>query len=174
MKLNKPIKGKEIIFAIDIALNTSGVAIIGYNKEVYATFLVKTPPSFKYYQKLDYLYETFSEVFSDVLKENPKEIVLILEDRLKAGFSGATLASIEGSRVTSYHAFNQIFKSSQIKTSVILYDPGLIKKYFSGKKTAKKEVVFKSASEKYPFLKKYKQDDILDALYLGLYYVNTK
>lgn len=174
MNFKKPIKNKNIIIAIDIALNTSGVAIMDFHKAVYATFLVKSTPSWKYYKKLDYLYENFIQVFSEIKKENPNSIVLILEDRLKAGFSGATLASIEGSRVTSYHAFRHVFKDSQIETSVVLYDPGIIKKYFTGKRGAKKETVFKSASQKYPFIKRFKQDDILDALYLGLYHVNTK
>jgi Holliday junction resolvasome RuvABC endonuclease subunit len=174
MKLKKPIENKDIIIAIDIALNTSGVAVMDPRKEVYATFLVKSTPSWKYYQKLDYLYENFIQVFSEILEAKPKSIVLILEDRLKAGFSGATLASIEGSRVTSYHAFRQIFKASQIPTSVVLYDPGTIKKYFTGKRGAKKDAVFKSAVEKNPFLKRYKQEDILDAIYLALYHVNNK
>lgn len=174
MKLKKPIKNKKILIAIDIALHTSGVALMGHDKQVYSTFLVKSTASQKYYQKIDYLYDTFIEVFTEVEKEKPSHIVLILEDRLKAGFSGATLASIEGSRVTCYHAFRQVFKTSQTETSVVLYDPGLIKKYFTGKRAAKKETVFKSASQKYPFLKRFKQEDILDAIYLGLYHVNNK
>jgi len=172
MKLKKPIKNKEIMIAIDIALNTSGVAIMDFRKEVYSTFLVKSTLSWKYYKKLDYLYDNFIEVFSEIRDLEPKSIVLILEDRLKAGFSGATLASIEGSRITSYHAFRQVFKSSQIPISVVLYDPGTIKKHFTGKRGAKKDKVFKSASEKNPFVKRYKQDDILDAIYLALYHVS--
>jgi Holliday junction resolvasome RuvABC endonuclease subunit len=174
MKFRKKITNKHIIVAIDIALNTSGVAVMGYNEEVYSTFLIKSTLSWRYYKKLDYLYEIFSEVFLKIANENPKSVILVLEDRLKAGFSGATLASIEGARVTSYHAFIHTFKASHIKTSVVLYDPGTVKKYFSGSRNAKKETVLKSASEKYPFLKKYKQEDVLDALYLGLYYVNNK
>jgi Holliday junction resolvasome RuvABC endonuclease subunit len=174
MKLKTSIKDKNILFAIDIALNTSGVAIMDYHKKIYATFLVRVTVSKKYYQKLDYLYDNFIEIFTEILKEQPKSVTLILEDRLKAGFSGSTLASIEGSRVTSYHAFRQVFKSSQIETSVVLYDPGTIKKYFTGKRSAKKETVLKSAVEKNPFLKRYKQEDILDAIYLGLYHVASK
>jgi Holliday junction resolvasome RuvABC endonuclease subunit len=173
VNLKKSIENKDIIIAIDIALNTSGVAVMGFRKEIYATFLVKSKTSWKYYQKLDYLYENFFQVFSEVLEKKPKSITLILEDRLRAGFSGSTLASIEGSRVTSYHAFRQVFKASQIVNSVVLYDPGTIKKYFTGKRGAKKETVLKSASEKNPFLKRYKQEDILDAIYLGLYHINN-
>jgi Holliday junction resolvasome RuvABC endonuclease subunit len=172
MKFKKSIKDKKIIIAIDIALNTSGVAIMDYGSYVYSTFLVKSIPSKKYYQKLDYLYDTFIEVFTEIENKKPNSVTLILEDRLKAGFSGATLASIEGSRVTSYHAFRQVFKSSQAETNVVLYDPGTIKKHFTGKKTAKKETVLKSALEKNPFLKRYNQEDILDAIYLGLYHVS--
>lgn len=174
MKLTKPITDKKIMIAIDIALHTSGVVIMGYNKEVYSTFLVKSTPSWKYYRKLEHLYETFVDVFKNVLEHRPSEVTLILEDRLKAGFSGATLASIEGSRVTCYHAFSHIFKPSQIPINVVLYDPGIIKKHFTGKRGARKEAVFKSAVEKNSFIKKYKQDDILDAIYLGLYHVHTK
>jgi len=174
MKFKKSIKDKQIIIAIDIALNTSGVAIMDYHKQIYATFLVKSVVSKKYYHKLDYIYDTFFEVFKEISVENPKSITLILEDRLKAGFSGATLASIEGSRVTSYHAFRQVFKSSQVETDVVLYDPGIIKKHFTGKRAAKKETVLKSALENNPFLKRYKQEDILDAIYLGLYHVSSK
>jgi Holliday junction resolvasome RuvABC endonuclease subunit len=174
MKLKQSLTDREILFAIDIALNTSGVAIMDCHRKIYATFLVKAVVSKKYYPKLDYLYDTFIEIFTEVENEKPKSITLILEDRLKAGFSGSTLASIEGSRVTSYHAFRQVFKSSQIETSVVLYDPGTVKKYFTGKRTAKKETVLKSALEKNPFLKRYKQEDILDAIYLGLYHVDSK
>jgi len=174
MNFKKSIKNKKILISIDIALHTSGVAVMDNQKQVYSTFLVKSKPSQKYYTKLDYLYDTFIEVFSLLEKEKPEHVTLILEDRLKAGFSGATLASIEGSRVTCYHAFRQVFKSSQIETIVVLYDPGIIKKHFTGKRAAKKETVFKSASQKYPFLKRFKQEDILDAIYLGLYHINNR
>lgn len=174
MKLKKPIKDQNIIIAVDIALNLSGVAILDFNKQVYSTFTVESTRSWNYYKKLDYIMKTFNSTFTKIKDKSPKSITLILEDRLKAGWSGSTLASIEGARVTCYHSFVQTFEGSQIKTSVILYNPGLIKKHFTNKRAAKKEEVYKSATQENPFIKKYSQEDILDAIYLGVYHIDSK
>lgn len=171
MNLKKPLKNKKIIVAVDIALNKTGVAIMDFSKYVYSTFLISNTISRPYYEKLDNIYDTFFSEFFNVRHEEPKSVILVLEDRLRAGFSGAALASIEGSRVSSYHAFRQAFMGSQTETGVVFYDPGSVKKHFTGVKTSKKDIVFKSVQEKNPFIKKYKQEDILDAIYLALYHI---
>jgi hypothetical protein len=114
----------------------------------------------------------FTSVFDEIIQNNPETVTLVLEDRLKHGWSGATLASIEGARVTAYHAFRESFKSSQIKNDMVLYDPGIVKKHFTGKKTSQKSDVKKSAEKKNPIVKKYEQEDVLDAIYLGVYHVD--
>lgn len=174
MRFKKSIKDQRVIVSLDIALNTTGVVIMDYNKYVYSSFLVEVNKSSQYYKKLDQLYATYHNIFSKIVEKEPKSIDLVLEDRLKAGWSGSTLASIEGARVTSYHAFRQAIKGSGKRTSVTLYNPGIIKKYFTNSRAAKKEVVYKSAIEKHKFLKKYDQEDILDAIYLALYHIETK
>lgn len=174
MTFKKPIKNKDIIVSIDIALNLTGVAIMDFDKQVYSTFTVESTRSWNYYKKLDFLFKKYKTLFSNILNKKPKSVTLILEDRLKAGWSGSTLASIEGARVTCYHAFMQEFESSQIKTDVVLYNPGLIKKHFTNKQAAKKEEVYKSATKTNTFIKKYRQEDILDAIYLGVYHIDNK
>jgi Holliday junction resolvasome RuvABC endonuclease subunit len=172
MKFIKPINHKKLLICVDIALNKSGVAVMDNEKNVYATLLLNVIKSKSYYSKLDEIYQMFTSVFDEILNNNPDAVTLILEDRLKHGWSGATLASIEGARVTAYHAFRHSCKSSQISSEVVLYDPGIIKKHFTGKKTSQKSDVKKSAEQKNPIIKKYDQEDVLDAIYLGLYHVD--
>ena len=172
MKLKKPIKNKDIIISIDIALNLSGIAIMDYDKQVYSTFTIESTRSWSYYKKLDFLFKTYNNLFTNISNKKPKSVTLVLEDRLKAGWSGSTLASIEGARVTCYHAFVQTMKNAGIKTNIFLYNPGLIKKHFTNKRAAKKDVVYKSAIQTNAFIKNYRQEDILDALYLGVYHID--
>lgn len=174
MRFKKSIEGKRIIVALDVALNTTGVVLMDYDKFIYSSFLVEIKKTIPYYKKLDQLYSIYHNIFLKIIEKNPSSIDLVVEDRLKAGWSGSTLASIEGARVTSYHAFMQAIKGSGKKKSVTLYNPGLVKKYFTNSRAAKKDVVYKSAIEKYKFLKNYSQEDILDAIYLALYHIETK
>lgn len=173
MKKLDPIKNKDILIGIDIALNTSGFCIMSPEGKVYYTQIIDMKKSLNYYEKLNGIYDKLINIFSTILEKNPRSVTLILEGRLKAGWSGSTLASIEGARVSSYHAFRQVFKASKIKNRFFVYEPGIIKKHFTGKRAAKKDIMLKSVGQKHPFVRRYKQEDILDAIYLVLYHIET-
>lgn len=167
------IKGEDIVIGIDIALNKTGIAIMTPKLKILhtSTFTVKT--SLPYLEKLDQIHLHFTAFFEEVLKSKPASVDLVLEGRLARGFSGSTLASIEGARVTAYHAFNLTLQRCEPgeKPRVFIYSPGIVKSFFTGKANASKSEVLKSAYSRFSSLEKIKfQEDIFDAIYLCLFH----
>lgn len=168
-------KNKDLLIAVDIALNTSGYAILDNNKKLYSTGLIETKKHWDYYKKLSYLYDEFQNLFVQVLDKSPSSITLILEGRLKGGFSGQTLASIEGARVASYLAYDHTCKQYEIDVNSHVHNPNDVKYHFSKKRAAKKDLMYKAVTSQFSFLKKLKfQEDIFDAIYLALFHIEKE
>lgn len=165
-------KNKDLLIGVDIALNTSGYAILDENKKLYKTGLIKTKKHWDYYDKINFLYDEFYALFQNILDKKPKSLTLILEGRLKGGFSGQTLASIEGARIASHLAYYHVF-GGDLKPSV--YNPNEVKYYFANKRGAKKDEMYDAVTQTHKSLRKLEfQEDIFDAIYLCLYHVDKE
>ena len=167
-------KNKHLFVGVDIALNTTGFSILDETKKLYRTGLIETKKHWDYYKKIDFIYDSFVDLFNEIRKKNPKSVTLILEGRLKAGFSGQTLASIEGARVSSYLAYKHTCENYEIDVNHYVYNPNEVKYYFSKSRSASKEKMFKSVSSQFSSLKKLEfQEDIFDSIYLVLYHLES-
>lgn len=172
----KHIKGKDITICVDVALNKTGISIMS-GMTVLHTEVLAFKAHHNYYDKLTNMNEFFVEFFTKVDSLGPKSVELVMEGRLTRGFSGAALASIEGARVTVYHAFHSTRKTREKhdKMSVYIYSPGVVKKYIAGKQNASKDAMKSAALSRFSSLRKIKfQEDIYDAIYLGIYHNNNK
>jgi len=165
-------KNKDLYIGIDIALNTSGYAILDKNKKIISTGLIETKKHWGYYKKISFINDKFKELFEEITKKQPNSVTLILEGRLKGGFSGQTLASIEGARVSCYLAFQEITEGF---LEPFVYNPNEVKYHFSRKRGATKEEMKKSVSKKYRKMHSLPyQEDIFDAIYLCLYHLEKE
>lgn len=172
--MKKHIADKHIVVSVDIAVNKSGIAILDSASRIIHTEVLSLKASWDYYRKLSEILSFFTDYFNRVLDYGPKKIDLVLEGRLKRGFSGETLASIEGARVSVYHAFHLTVHSHEKhkESLVAVYTPDLVKEYFTGRGNASKSAMYSAATTKYSSLKKVKfQEDIFDAIYLGVYHL---
>lgn len=163
----------QILVTLDIALNKTGMSIMTTNNSVLSTRIIKVDEKTKYYDKLSELYTIYCELFTAIFqKYKDKSLILVLEGRLKAGFSGSALASIEGARVTVYHAFKNTASKYENSVEVVTYDPNSVKYGLSGKRNADKAYMFSSVSSYFSSLSKLSSlsEDELDAIYLGLYH----
>jgi len=166
------IKDKDIFLSIDIALNKTGFVILSRNTTILLARVIKVKQHWEYYRKIAYLYNYFSILFGEILKCSPQSSTLLLEGRLKAGFSGNTLASIEGARVSTYLAYYHTCLQHEIDVQFSMYGPQLIKKHFTGKGNANKEQMHKSFISQFSSYSDLEyQEDIFDALYLGIYHL---
>lgn len=166
-------KNKDLIVAVDIALNTSGYAILDSKQKIYKTGLIESKKHWDYYRKISFLYDEFLNLYSEILDKQPKSITLVLEGRLKGGFSGQTLASIEGARIAAYLAYDHTCKDYEIDVNSYVYNPNEVKYHFAGRRGAKKDQMYKAATSQFSSLKKIEfQEDIFDAIYLALYHIS--
>lgn len=159
----------RMVIGVDIALNKTGLCVMNSKGRVLKTKVVSPSRKFTYYEKLDYLYEIFLELFNDVLKSHKnKEITLAMEGRLRAGWGGNTLAALEGARVTAYHAYKEACQTNEVEVIVEMHDPNELKHQFAGKRNANKGDM-KDAALKYTSFKNIEyQEDIYDAIFLAL------
>lgn len=158
-----------MVIGIDIALNTSGVAV--KTGDEYQTSLITVKPHWDYYRKLSHLQQEYRSLFSTLLTPERDSHILVLEGRLRAGWSANTMASIEGARVTVYLAFQDVCNDLGITPEVRVYDPNDVKKFIAGKRTANKTEMHESAVSRFSFLKDIEfQEDKFDAIYLCLYH----
>lgn len=174
MPINSSMAGKNIVIAIDIALNKTGIAILSEPLTIYHTDVLRLKTSWSYYRKLDEMFDYFTEFFTEVAAQKPSNIELVLEGRLKRGFSGEALASIEGARVTTYRAFNLTLKNYEKydEKEVAVYSPDVVKSFFTGRGNASKDAMYGAANSLFSSLKKIEfQEDIYDAIYLGVYHL---
>ena len=170
----KFLRKKRLVIALDVALNKSGLAILSTEGDVLHTELIKVTPGWKYYQKIEYLYNEYLKLFDAVLTAKPAYSILVLEGRLKAGWSGTTLASIEGARITSFLAYYSTCQRHEKDVNVISYDPNDVKHFISGKRAAKKEELKQKALSQFTCLSGVDyQEDIYDAIYLALRHIDT-
>lgn len=153
---------------MDIALNKTGIAVVSADREVLCVKLLITPPKLTYYEKISFLFSEYIDFFSLY-----KNSILILEGRLQAGWSGATLASIEGARVACYLAFHYTRPKDE-KYEVVDYSPREVKKFVAGKGNASKEDLrIMSSQFSWSNIVTY-QEDIYDALFLIMYHLHKK
>lgn len=168
-------KNKDLLIAVDIALNTSGYVVMGMDKKLHASGLIESKKHWDYYRKVEYLYKEFYTLFEFIYAKQPKTLTLILEGRLKGGFSGQTLASIEGARIAAYLAYNHMCKLHEIDVNSFVYNPNEVKYHFTKRRGAKKDQMFKAATSRFSSLSKIEfQEDIFDAIYLGIYHLERK
>lgn len=167
--------GKNILIALDVALNKSGLVVMDTDKRLLHSEVIEVKTHWDYYRKLDYLYDWYRAKFDAILTQEPKSAILVLEGRLKAGFSGNTLASIEGARVTAHRAFHTTAAQYEIDVKHVIYGPQKVKKYFAGRVNADKDMMYKAATSQFSQLSKLEyQEDIFDAIYLGLYHLSEE
>lgn len=167
-----PLKDKNILISVDIALNKSGIAILSTDMEVLYTSLLKVTQSWDYYRKVAYLYSSYSDLFTAVLTKEPSSHILVLEGRLKAGWRASSMASIEGARVASYLAYHHICEKHETKPEIFVYDPNVVKYFVASKRSANKDEMYEAALSRFSFLKGLEyQEDEFDAIYLGLYHL---
>lgn len=144
---------------LDIALRKTGVVMVEDGEiSFYRTYTV--PTKVRYHKALLYWYDTFKELYKGL---DPDEVVV--EDRLKRGFSGNTLASIEGARTASLIAWGGTGRFH-------LHDPAAIKKHLTGKHNAGKELVREAVLKVYPEAVNLTEDEI-DALALYITHVEA-
>jgi len=168
------ITNKDILINLDIALNKTGLSILDTKDNILYSEVVTVKSHWEYYKKLNHLYEYYLKFFDKVFNLKPKSVLLILEGRLKAGFSGNTLASIEGARTTAYRAYYIVCHKHEVDVRMKIYDPQTVKQYFSGRRNADKELMYKSALSRFSSLNTVEfQEDIYDSLYLGLYHLHA-
>jgi Holliday junction resolvasome RuvABC endonuclease subunit len=163
---------QDVVVALDCALNKTGLAILSKNEEILHTQLITVTNGWEYYRKIRYLYEVYSSIFEEVLTASPKSSILVLEGRLKAGWSGTALASIEGARITAFLAYYSILKQHEKDVSTVTYDPNGIKGFIAGKRNANKELMRESALSRFSLFNTLEyQEDIYDAIYIALYHL---
>lgn len=168
----KFLRDQDIIISLDVALNKSGLAILNLQGEVLHTQLIKVTTGWEYYRKIGYLYDEYQRLFNSILTAGPSSSILVLEGRLKAGWSGSTLASIEGARVSSYLAYKSTCQRHEKDVNVVAYDPGEVKVFVSGKRNAKKDEMLTKALSRFTCLQVVEyQEDIYDAIYLALRHI---
>lgn len=170
----KNITGEDIVIGVDIALNKTGIVIMSQKMKIVYTHTLVLKQNLTYLAKLDEILTYFREFFEEVFEQKPASVQLVLEGRLTRGFSGSTLASIEGARVTTYHAFHLTLQKCVPgeKPNVFIYSPGVVKQFFTGKTTANKSEMLKSAYSRFSSLEKIEfQEDVFDAIYLGLFHI---
>lgn len=136
--------------AVDIALNSSGVAVYDGGEFVEA-WTIK--PKGEYVDKLRTIFATIQ-----TSRYNRPENTLILEDRLQAGWSGKSLAAIEAARTAALLAW---------VGPVYLYSPGEVKQWLTGKRNASKAEMRQAAN--WPELANLTEDE-QDAVYLYRYH----
>ena len=160
------IKLSTTYIGLDIALNKTGLVLVRDNT-VLDTKIIELKSGWKYYRKLVHLYEWYSGYFSNFT--NPK---LILEGRLKAGFSGNTLASIEGARVAAYLAFHSTLRQGE--KDVYIYSPSDVKLSIAGKRNANKEDM-RLALSSFSLTKGVPyQEDVYDAIALVIHHMRKE
>lgn len=164
---------EKIYIAIDIALNTSGVAVVDSGGQVLETRLIKVTTGWEYYRKLSHLYTTYYSLFEELLTYG--NLSLILEGRLKAGWGGNTLASIEAARITAYLAYTHVCNKHNLVSEVNVYDPNVVKHFITGNRTSKKDEMYEKSISRFSYLKDVEfQEDKFDAIYLSLYHLHGK
>lgn len=164
---------KNILISIDIALNKSGLAIVNLEDEtLVSTRLIEAKSHWNYYRKLSFLYKEYTDLYESLLSDKTESAILVLEGRLRAGWSASAMASIEGARVCAYLAYSHVCDSLGIKTESHVYDPNLIKYFIAKKRSAKKDEMYEKAVSQFSWLKKLEyQEDEFDAVYLALYHM---
>lgn len=171
----KFLRGHDIVIALDVALNKSGLAILNLQGEVLHTEVIKVTSGWEYYRKIGYLYEEYEKLFDSILTAEPSSSILVLEGRLKAGWSGTTLASIEGARVASYLAYYSTCQRYEKDVKSVSYDPNEVKYFIAGKRSAKKEELREKALSRFTCLSSVDyQEDIYDAIYLALRHIEKE
>ena len=158
-----------MVIALDIALNKTGIAITADGKR-FKTMTLEPKKSWKYFKKIAFLSDEFDKMFETHLTFG-EEPLLIMEGRLKAGWSGATLASIEGARVTAYLSYLRCCERLGLKPNFVVYPPDEVKYSLSGNRTSGKEAMYEAAISRFSFLKRLEyQEDEFDAMYLVLHH----
>lgn len=168
--------GKNIIVAVDIALNKTGIAVMTDEMSVLYGDVLEINQKLEYYEKIARIFSHFSAMFDLIYSFKPQSVALVLEGRLKRGFSPQVLASIEGARIAAYLAFHLTHEKYEGNEngSVSTYSPDIVKKFFTGKANATKNEMLKSASSRISSIGKIRfQEDIYDAIYLGIYHIYT-
>lgn len=159
------------LFSVDVALNKTGVAVLAHTGEFLFGEVVTVPAGWEYYRKLEKLYEQYTRLFDKALTANGGPLILLVEGRLKAGWSANAMASIEGARVACALAYMHFCSSRGFKPEIHSYDPNTIKLSISGKRNANKDELRESALSSYSFLRDVEyQEDIFDAIYLALHH----
>jgi Holliday junction resolvasome RuvABC endonuclease subunit len=167
------LKNRNITIGVDLALNKTGLAILGDDKEILHTQLIKVTGGWEYYRKIGYLYETYLDLFNDILTAEPSSSILALEGRLKAGWSGSTLASIEGARVACYLAYKNSCQNHEKDVNFSTHDPGKVKQFIAGKRNANKEELLAKAVSQFSWVSEVEyQEDIYDAIYIALLHMS--
>ena len=171
----KFLRDQDIVIALDIALNKSGLAILNLQGEVLYTQVIKVTTGWEYYRKIGYLYEEYQSLFDTILTAKPASSILVLEGRLRAGWSGTTLASIEGARVASYLAYKSTCQRHEKDVNSTSYDPNEVKLFIAGKRAAKKDELKEKALSRFTCLADVEyQEDIYDAIYLALRHIGKE
>lgn len=162
----------HLTIGLDVALNRSGLVVLDNSEEILSHQLISVKPSLRYYDKLSSLYDSYCAVFTDVFLARPKNVSLVLEGRLRAGWNGSTLASIEGARVTAYHAFVLTATHNKCPITVVEVDPNDLKLYIAGKRNANKEEVRAALIKKLPSVTRLDyQEDVYDAVAIAVTYL---
>jgi Holliday junction resolvasome RuvABC endonuclease subunit len=166
------LKNEDIIIGVDLALNKTGLAILNRQNKVLHTELIKVKTGWEYYRKIGYLYETYLSLFDSILTAKPASSILVLEGRLRAGWSGTTLASIEGARVACYLAYKTTCNLHEKDVIHVSYDPAEVKHFIAGKRNAKKEELLEKSVSRFSWLSDIEyQEDIYDAIYIALRHI---
>lgn len=156
---------------VDIALRTSGIAVADKDANVLGTTLVRTYSTHTYIESIYKVYSEFFDLFTSLFVYAP-HLEIAVEDRLQVGWSGTTLASIEGARIAAVLAIKAAAESRKATYNLTMYPPSLMKTHFAGKGNASKLEMrgvsrgidtFKNLEAEY-------QDDIWDAIFLILYH----
>lgn len=169
------LKNEDIIIGVDLALNKTGLAILNHDAVVLHTQLILVKTGWEYYRKIGYLYEAYLDLFNAILTAKPSSSILVLEGRLRAGWSGTTLASIEGARVACYLAYKTTCKLHEKDVRSTSYDPGEVKQFIAGKRNAKKEELMEKAVSRFSWLSSIEyQEDIYDAIYIALKHIEKE
>lgn len=164
---------KNILIAIDIALNKSGLAIVNLEDEtLVSTRVIEVKNHWDYYRKLSHLYSAYNQIFETLLSDKTESGILVLEGRLKAGWSASAMASIEGARVCAYLSYAHTCEKLGIKVESHVYDPNLVKHFIAHKRSAKKDEMYEKALSRFSWLSRLEyQEDEFDAIYLALYHM---
>lgn len=151
-KKNNMTKKKTYVYALDLALNSTGICIFSNDGKFVETFTIDTHKEKNSQLKL----KMIGEYFINLKSEYPPSEIIMEQGFSRFNISTQSLFRVQGIVIYIFSDYKQTFIA-----------PATVKKEITGKGNAKKEQVRKCIAEVYPEIQ-FDNLDQSDAFAVGL------